>query len=149
MSANQEWNTSWESGSSSANKLTLATFQHRLGAYALDWALCFCTLGIGWMIWSLVTWGKGQTPAKQILKIRVYAETSRTPATWGHMAVREFLTPLAIGMAGFVLNAITLGIIGSLGYIAWIVLEIVWYFTKGQRTLRDYFVKTLVVNEAA
>jgi hypothetical protein len=65
------------------------------------------------------------------------------------MAVREFLTPLAIGMAGFVLNAITLGIIGSLGYIAWIVLEIVWYFTKGQRTLRDYFVKTLVVNEAA
>ena len=26
--------------------------------------------------------------------------------------------------------------------------EIVFYFTKGQRTLRDYWVKTVIVNEA-
>jgi hypothetical protein len=37
---------------------------------------------------------------------------------------------------------------GTIGIIAWYVMEIVWYYTKGQRTLRDTLVKTLVVNEA-
>ncbi len=146
MSSNQDWSTPWESTPSS--NLRLATFQHRLGAISLDCALAFLTLWIGWMIWSLVVWGKGQTPGKQILKIRVYAADTQRPATWGHMAVREFLLMLALGIGFGVLNLVTFGIIGSLAIIAWYVLEIVWYFTKGSRTLRDIVVKTLVVNEA-
>ena len=147
MSVNEEWSNSWENNSS--DNLQLASFQHRLGAYALDVGLAILTLGIGWIIWSLVVWGKGQTPAKQILKIRVYAAEGRRPATWGHMAVREFLLMFAIGLGIGLLNLVTFGFIGTLALIAWYVLEIVWYFTKGQRTLRDYLVKTLVVNEAA
>jgi hypothetical protein len=38
--------------------------------------------------------------------------------------------------------------LGALFLVAWYVTEIVFYFTKGQRTLRDILVKTLVVNEA-
>jgi hypothetical protein len=63
------------------------------------------------------------------------------------MAVREFLIIFAIGIAVGVLNLFTI-VVGTIGAIAWVVMEIVWYFTKGQRTLRDTLVKTLVVNEA-
>ena len=129
-------------------ELKLASFQHRLGAEALDSALCILTLWIGWMIWSLIVWGEGQTPAKKILKIRVYAADTQKPATWGHMAVRQFLLILAIIIASSLLNLLSFGLIGTMGLIAWFVLEIVWYFTKGSRSMRDVLVKTLVVNEA-
>jgi hypothetical protein len=56
------------------------------------------------------------------------------------MSIREFLVPITVSIA----SSITAGIAG----IAWIVVEIVFYFTKGQRTMRDYWVKTVVVNEA-
>jgi hypothetical protein len=32
--------------------------------------------------------------------------------------------------------------------VVWIVIEIVFYFTKNNRTLRDLWVKTAVINEA-
>ena len=130
------------------SNLKYASFQHRLGAEALDSAFMLLTLWIGWVIWSLVVWGEGQTPAKKILKIRVLSAQNNKPATWGHMAVRQLLVPLTIFIASFPLNLISFGIIGTLGIIAWYVLEIVWYFTKGSRSLRDVFVKTIVVNEA-
>lgn len=132
----------------SGTDLRLASFQHRLGALFLDAALALVTLGIGWIIWSLVVWGEGQTPAKKILKLRVYAAESRQRATWGHMAIREFLVYLTIGITSTVLDLATFGVLGTLFLVAWYVTEIVFYFTKGQRTLRDILVKTLVVNEA-
>lgn len=146
--SNDSWSGTVPTYSLNNSNMRLATFQHRLGAYALDLALAFLTLGIGWVIWSLIVWGQGQTPAKKILKLRVYAaDNTQRPATWGHMAVRELLLLMAIGIAAGVLNLITV-VVGTIGIIAWYVMEIVWYFTKGQRTLRDTLVKTLVVNEA-
>jgi hypothetical protein len=56
------------------------------------------------------------------------------------MGIREALIPITVSTA----STLTAGIAG----IAWIVVEIVFYFTKGQRTMRDYWVKTVVVNEA-
>ena len=126
--------------SSSQMNLRYATFQHRLGGIALDAALCFVTFGIGWMIWALVIWGEGQTPAKQILKMRTINFTNGRPASWGHMAIREVLIPLTVGIA----NGLTFYVAG----VAWIIIEIVFYFTKNQRTLRDYWAKTAVINEA-
>jgi uncharacterized RDD family membrane protein YckC len=117
-----------------------ASFQHRLGAYALDAVLAVLTLGIGWLIWSLVVWGEGQTPAKKILKIRVRHFETGSVVTWGHMAIREFLVPLTVGIAA----NLTFGFVA----VAWIIIEIVFYFTKNSRTLRDLWVKTAVINEA-
>jgi uncharacterized RDD family membrane protein YckC len=117
-----------------------ASFQHRLGAYALDAVLSVLTLGIGWLIWSVIVWGEGQTPAKKILKIRVRHFETGAVATWGHMAVRELLVPLTVVIA----SSLTSGIAA----VAWIVVEIVFYFTKNNRTLRDIWVKTAVINEA-
>jgi uncharacterized RDD family membrane protein YckC len=146
--SNDSWSGTVPTYTLNNSNMRLATFQHRLGAYALDLALAFLTLGIGWFIWSLIVWGQGQTPAKKILKLRVYAaDNTQRPATWGHMAVRELLLMMAIGIAAGVLNLFTF-IVGTIGIIAWYVMEVVWYYTKGQRTLRDTLVKTLVVNEA-
>ena len=153
MTINQPHNYT---AANSGINLKLASFQHRLGALFLDAALALVTLGIGWIIWSLVVWGEGQTPAKKILKLRVYAAETRQRATWGHMAIREFLVYLTIGITSMVLDLaslwvfdfVTYGALGTLFLVAWYVAEIVFYFTKGQRTLRDILVKTLVVNEA-
>lgn len=146
--SNDSWSGTVPSLNLNNSNMRLASLQHRVGAYALDCALAFVTLGIGWIIWSLVVWGQGQTPGKKILKIRVYAADNQRQATWGHMAVREFLIMLAIGIAAGLLNLITFFVLGSIALVAWYVMEVVWYYTKGQRTLRDILVKTLVVNEA-
>jgi uncharacterized RDD family membrane protein YckC len=125
---------------SSDGSYRYASFQHRLGAYVLDATLAVLTLGIGWLIWSLIVWGEGQTPAKKILKIRVKHFETGMVATWGHMAVREFLIPLTVVSV----SNLTEGVAG----LAWIIIEIVFYYTKNSRTLRDHWVKTAVVNEA-
>ena len=127
----------------SGSPMRYASFQHRLGALALD--ILFCILSailafLPFIIWSLVVWSKGQTPGKQILKIRVRNAQTGSVATWGHMAVREFLVPLTVLIA----TGMTYGI----AFVAWITIEIVFYFTKNNRTLRDLWVKTAVVNEA-
>ena len=126
--------------SSPEMNLRYASFQHRLGAIVLDATLMVITFGIGWLIWSFIVWGEGQTPAKKILKLRTINFTNGRPATWGHMGIREALIPITVSIAS--------GVTGGIAYVAWIVVEIVFYFTKGQRTLRDYWVKTAVVNEA-
>ncbi len=124
----------------SVGPMRYASFQHRLGAYALDIAISALTFGIGWLNWSFIVWGEGQTPGKKILKIRVRNFDTGAVATWGHMAVRELLVPLAV--------AIAVGLTSGLAAVAWVVLEIVFYYTKNNRTLRDYWVKTAVINEA-
>jgi hypothetical protein len=134
--------SSTESTSGEFNPISLryASFQHRLGAYALDMGLAFLTLGIGWLIWSMIIWGEGQTPAKKILKLRTINATNGRPASWGHMGLREILVPMTVFFASIFTS--------GLAWIAWVVLEIVMYFNQGGRTLRDLWVKTAVVNEA-
>jgi len=48
----------------SSSSFRYASFQHRLGAIALDAALMVLTLGVGWIIWSMNVWSDGQTPAR-------------------------------------------------------------------------------------
>jgi uncharacterized RDD family membrane protein YckC len=140
---------------SSQGSFRYASFQHRLAALALDASFLGVALlmvftiilspigiilGLGWFIWSIIVWGEGQTPAKKILKIRVRNSESGAVATRGHMAVREFLVPLTVAIA----TALTF----QIALVAWIVIEIVFYFTKNNRTSRDLWLKTAVINEA-
>ena len=134
---------------SGAQPMRYASFQHRLAALVLDAVLMGLTLGIGWLIWSLIIWGNGQTPAKQILKIRVYNAETGQVVSWGHMALREALLGwwFGISIATGILTLITFGL-GSVASIAWFVVEIVFYFTKGSQTVRDLWTKTAVINVA-
>jgi uncharacterized RDD family membrane protein YckC len=58
----------------------------RFGAYVLDTLLLFLTLFIGYLIWSLVVWSKGQTPGKAILDMRCMSIETGRAATRGTSA---------------------------------------------------------------
>jgi uncharacterized RDD family membrane protein YckC len=81
----------------------LSSAGKRFGAYLLEALLYIVTLGIGWLIWSLIIWGNGQTPAKALLKMRVVRTDTGQVATWGTMALRELVGKWLIG-------TVTLGI---------------------------------------
>ena len=143
-----------------------ASVQYRLGGNVLDVALLFTsaiTLFLGWLIWSLVLWGQGQTPAKQILKMRVYSIDTGKPATWGHMAVRQFLIPMAYSALyiPFLIAALAVSvdssdlatgsvtILGSVAVFALQLTDALWIFKGDERQrLTDRWARTYVVNEA-
>ena len=156
--------------------LRIASPQHRLGGYALDAILAVLTCGIGWIIWSLVIWKDGLTPAKQILKMRVISKTNFKPATWGNMAIRQFLLPYTPSVIFFALAAM-LGVFSTISdpfcdpmfsdcanfstvmgsgiallYVGILIIQLVdaiWIFTNPERKrVVDVFSKTVVVNEA-
>lgn len=73
----------------------------RVVAYLLESVLAVLTLGIGYLIWLVIVMAQGQTPAKQMLGLRVVRLDGST-ASWGLMFGRgccKFLTswiPLVI-----------------------------------------------------
>lgn len=86
----------------------------RFAAYVLDTVLLFLTLFIGYLIWSLVVWSKGQTPGKAILGMRCMSIETGRAATWVTMAVREciyknFLGNLSFGITVLVSSFMILG----------------------------------------
>lgn len=144
--------------------------QHRLGAIVLDSVFCFLTFYIGYIVWALIVWGQGQTPGKQILQIRVYSADTGRPATWGHMAVRQFLIPVAFslifwipviifgGLAGVIEDPFnqdsldtTVGIGVGLAYFLTMVVGLVdiFWILKGndRHRITDLLAKTDVLNE--
>ena len=84
--------------------------RHRLAGLILDVVLYCVTLGIGWFIWSLVVWGRGQTPGKQVLKMRVYDKTTGRPVRWGHMLIRQYLITASVGLLSWLIAVATGGI---------------------------------------
>lgn len=69
--------------------VTLATPGRRIGAYFLSVLLAIVTLGIGWMVWGLVVWDKGTSPALQVLGMKAYVPREARRARWGDMALRD------------------------------------------------------------
>ncbi|MDA3036568.1 MAG: RDD family protein [Actinomycetota bacterium] len=131
-----------------------ASIQHRLGQYLLDIGLALVTLGIGYIIWFCIILGQGQTPAKQVLKLRVYDATTGTPAKWGHMFIREVGLYFALGIATLVPALLLypdsfLTIFDLVSYVV-ILVDAFWIFKGGKRQrLVDVICKTDVLNEAA
>jgi uncharacterized RDD family membrane protein YckC len=109
----------------------------RLGAYLLDILLAIVTLLIGWLIWSLIVWGRGQSPGKQLLGMYcVHLPTMRV-ASWGRMALREIVGKWIIMWA---ISFVTFGI-GPL------VLAFMLLWTKNRQELWDKVADTIVVND--
>ncbi|MEI7540578.1 MAG: RDD family protein [Actinomycetes bacterium] len=136
--------------------LRRATPQHRLGGYFVEAGLMVVTFFIGWIIWSLIAWASGQTPAKQVLKMRVYNEKRVAPASWGNMAVRQFLIPLGVLVVnGMIVNGLVNSgdVNGSFTveffYVGLVLLDVLWIFKGGaRRRILDISAGTIVVNEA-
>ncbi|MEU5853490.1 RDD family protein [Saccharopolyspora shandongensis] len=107
----------------------------RLLAALLESVLFFVTLGVGWLVWGLVVWAKGTTPAKQLMRMRVIWVANRRVATWGRMFLRDFF---ARGVVLIVITLLTLG-------IGWLVATCM-IFGRTRRPLWDRMASTLVVD---
>jgi hypothetical protein len=76
----------------------------RFTAWVLEIVLISGTAYVGWFIWSLVTWGKGQTPAQNLLRIISINQTTGAPAKRPQMFIRFFLIFTAYWIAYFVVS---------------------------------------------
>ena len=97
-------------------KPQLASVGRRLAALALDSLIAILTLLIGFLVWSLIIYGRGQTPGKQL--VGIYAAqvgAPHIPLSWGSMFLREFVIKQLL--FGFLLNLVTSGIIWALDYL--------------------------------
>lgn len=106
----------------------------RLGAFLLDCLFVVVTLGIGWLIWSLIVWDKGTTPGHQTL--RLYVVDARTGQTckWGKMALREFVFK---GLVGGFASSISFGI--------YFLVDSLFITRSDSKTLHDLMSNTIVV----
>ncbi|MEO6502962.1 MAG: RDD family protein [Jatrophihabitantaceae bacterium] len=66
----------------------LASVGRRIGGYFMELLLAIVTLGIGYLIWMLVVWARGQTPGKQVLGMYCYRPSTGSTASWGYMLLR-------------------------------------------------------------
>jgi uncharacterized RDD family membrane protein YckC len=80
----------------------LASVGRRIGAYFLSIPLFIVTLGIGYLIWGLIVWSRGQTPALQVLGMRCWRPETGRVAGWWWMALREIVGRFLDGVLGFI-----------------------------------------------
>jgi uncharacterized RDD family membrane protein YckC len=108
----------------------LASIGRRIGAFFLAIPLAIVTLGIGYVIWGLIVWGRGQTPALQVLGMRVWRPDTRRTASFGWMALREIV--------GRILD-------GILSIITELISFLLMVTGKERKTLHDLVAGTIVL----
>jgi uncharacterized RDD family membrane protein YckC len=94
-------------------------------SYALAIGLFIATLGVGYLIWALVAWGRGQTPAQRLLGLRCWRRDTSRLADRGHMALRQII--------GLLLN----------GELA--AGPLIWLFAGDLNSVGDFFAGTVVL----
>lgn len=112
--------------------VSVASPGKRLGGYLMEGVLVAVTLVIGYVIWALIAFGRGQTPGKQVLGMRVVKLNDGQAANFGTSFMREFIAKPVIS----VLSIATLGIVNF-----WLIWD------KDTQQLWDKVVGTIVVND--
>jgi uncharacterized RDD family membrane protein YckC len=86
----------------------LASTGRRIGAYFLAIPLAVVTLGIGYVIWGLILWGKGTTPALRVLGMKCWNVNDRSVPGFWRMALREVVGRLVDGILSIITGLISL-----------------------------------------
>ena len=58
-------------------------------SFFLAVGLFIATLGLGYLIWQVVVWDQGQTPAQRLLGLRCWRPDTREVAGRKYMALRQ------------------------------------------------------------
>ena len=116
--------------------IVLSPAGRRFGGLLLDALLIVCTLVIGWVIWTLIVWAQGQTPAKQLLGMRVVRLDTKTHAGWGRMFLRDFIGKLVVAAVSSLIP-----FIGDIAADCWLLWD------KDKQELWDKIAGTVVVND--
>ncbi|MFF3328364.1 RDD family protein [Streptomyces sp. NPDC002888] len=110
----------------------MATIGLRFGGYLLESVLIVCTVGIGWLIWALFLFPQGQTPAKQLLQMRiVHIAEPRTARFW-RMFFRTF---------------IAMPIVSVLATFTFLIPYFWLFWDRNRQELWDKLASTLVVKD--
>ena len=91
------------------------------------------TLGIGWLIWSVVLYSKSTSPAKKILGLQIVDAKTGAPATMQQMLLREVLGKIILGSVSR----------GATGLISAIMILV----TPNRQGIHDYIAKTVVIRK--
>ena len=110
----------------------LASVGRRIGAFFLAIPLSIVTLGIGYLIWGLIVWGNGQTPALQVLGMRCWRPETGRVANWGWMALREIVGRIVENILSIITEIVSL---------------IMFLSTKERRSLHDLVAGTVVLHD--
>ncbi|HEX4176559.1 MAG TPA: RDD family protein [Acidimicrobiales bacterium] len=110
----------------------LATHGRRIGAWFLAIPLSIVTLFIGYIIWGLIIWGRGQTPTQQVLGMRTWVPEGGQRATWGKMALREI---------------VGVGICTSLIFITQIVSFVLFLTGRERKAIADHVASTVILRD--
>jgi hypothetical protein len=103
----------------------LASRGRLAASFCLAIPLFAVTLGVGYIVWGVVSWGQGRTPAQRLLRLRCWLPEARRVAGREEMAVRQVL---GLAFAGQLLIGV------------WLVL-----FTRAHMSVGDFLAGTVVV----
>lgn len=95
-------------------------------SYALAVGLFIITLGVGYLVWGIVLWGRGQTPSQRILGLRCWLPQAGRVAGRKNMAVRQ--------VTGLLNGELLIG-------------PILWLASSSLNSLGDFFAGTAVVHD--
>jgi uncharacterized RDD family membrane protein YckC len=110
----------------------LASVGRRIGAFFLSIPLAIVTLGIGYIIWGLIVWGRGQTPTFAVLGMRCWRPETGRVAGWWWMALREIIGRIAEGILSLITALISL---------------ILMITGKERKSLHDHIAGTVVLRD--
>ena len=114
------------------NQVVLAPVGRRIGAYFLAIPLSIVTLGIGYLIWGAIVWGKGTSPALQVLGMRAWSPENSAPAGWGRMALRNIVG----------------GFIQGILFLITLLISFVLFLTgKEHKSIPDHIGGTVIVHD--
>jgi uncharacterized RDD family membrane protein YckC len=112
------------------NGTELASVGRRIGAYFLAIGLAIVTLGIGYIIWGLILWPTGRSPALSVLGCRVWRPDDKQPASFGWMALRDIVGRFIEGLI-----------------FIWVVSFILMCTGKQRKTVHDMIAGTIVLHD--
>ena len=73
-----------------------ATLGQRTAALALTPLLFVVTLGVGWLVWSVLEWRGGRTPSYRVLGMRVVLVSDERPIRWARSLARSSICGLLL-----------------------------------------------------
>jgi uncharacterized RDD family membrane protein YckC len=114
------------------NGTMLAPVGRRIGAYFLSIVLVIVTLVIGYIVWGLIAWNRGTTPALQVLGMRVWRPADNRPATFWQMVLRDVVGRICDGI---------------LSWITGLISFIMFLASKQHRSLHDVVGGTVVLHD--
>ena len=136
----------------------LATPGRRIGAFILAIPLVIITLGIGYLVWGLIVWPNGQTPALQVLGMRCFRPEDNRVAGFWWMALREIVAGFSegtltggagtsAGQAGTSAGGAgrSAGGAGALGAIIGVISLILMLTRPDRKTIQDLVAGTVVL----